>query len=308
MAVEADGVVRRIDEGDPSVDPALKEAAAQMGDVVVRSGKAAVRSTTYVTDRMTANPRQGGQVEATVIGWPLVVGGSVVAVLVGVDHGRPRRMPALPPELVDALALLVEPAAYALATCPARGPGRGPVGHRRPDPALQLALPQRRPAQGNQARHAQRVAAVAAVHRPGRVQAHQRRPRAPARQPGARSRRPQSSAAAPGRPTSWRGLAATSSPSCCLKPGSTAPNPSPAACGSASSGISFLADRGAGNRHNGVDRGSDAARCGRYCRRTAAGRRCGHVSGEGYREERHPHRGHARRTRTTVPHEEQELR
>jgi diguanylate cyclase (GGDEF)-like protein len=115
MAVEADGLVRRIDEGDPGVDPALKEAAAQMGDVVVRSGKAAVRSTTYVTDRMTATPRQAGQVEATVIGWPLVVGGTVVAVLVGVDHGRPRRMPALPPELVDALALLVEPAAYALA-------------------------------------------------------------------------------------------------------------------------------------------------------------------------------------------------
>jgi len=64
---------------------------------------------------MTATPRLPGQVEATVIGWPLVVGGAVVAVLVGVDHGRPRRMPTLPPELVDALALLVEPAAYALA-------------------------------------------------------------------------------------------------------------------------------------------------------------------------------------------------
>jgi diguanylate cyclase (GGDEF)-like protein len=115
MAVEADGLVRRIDEDDPAVDPAFKEAASQIADVVVRSGKAAVRSTTYVTDRLAASPREGGQVEATVIGWPLVVSGAVVAVLVGIDHGRPRRMPSLPPELVDALALLVEPAAYALA-------------------------------------------------------------------------------------------------------------------------------------------------------------------------------------------------
>ena len=81
MAVEPDGVVRRIDEDDPAVDPAFKEAASQIADVVVRSGKAAVRSTTYVTDRLAASPRQGGQVEETVIGWPLVVSGAVVAVL-----------------------------------------------------------------------------------------------------------------------------------------------------------------------------------------------------------------------------------
>ena len=81
-----------------------------------QSGKAAIR-----IDHLRHRPhgrRVGAretQVEATVLGWPLVASGDVVGVLVGVDHGRAQRLPVLSPELVDALALLVEPAAFALA-------------------------------------------------------------------------------------------------------------------------------------------------------------------------------------------------
>ena len=134
---------------------------------------------------MTASPRQAGQVEATVIGWPLVVGGAVVGVLVG------RGSRAAPADARAAAGAGRRPGPAGRAgglrpgACPPGGPGRGPVGHRRPDAALQLAIPQRRAPQGDQARHAQRVAAVAAVHRSRRLQADQRRPRAPAGQPGA---------------------------------------------------------------------------------------------------------------------------
>ena len=65
---------------------------------------------------MTASPRQAGQVEATVLGWPLVAGGdSRRRSWSGSTTAGPAGMPALPAELVDALALLVEPAAFALA-------------------------------------------------------------------------------------------------------------------------------------------------------------------------------------------------
>jgi diguanylate cyclase (GGDEF)-like protein len=80
----------------------------------VKSGKAAIRSTSFVSDRMAVGSARGQQVEATVLGWPLVAGGDVIGVLVGFDHGRIQRMPVLSPELVDALSILVEPAAYAL--------------------------------------------------------------------------------------------------------------------------------------------------------------------------------------------------
>ena len=69
----------------------------------------------YVTDRLAVGGDRDGRAEVTVLGWPLVAGGEVAGVLVGVDHGRLRRLPSLPPELGDALALLVEPAAFALA-------------------------------------------------------------------------------------------------------------------------------------------------------------------------------------------------
>jgi len=113
MAVEPDGVMRRLDDRD--ADGAHRDAGNEIAEVVVKSGKAAIRSTTFVSDRMAVgSAARGTQVEATVLGWPLVAGGEVVGVLVGFDHGRVQRMPVLSPELVDALSILVEPAAYAL--------------------------------------------------------------------------------------------------------------------------------------------------------------------------------------------------
>ena len=112
LSVEPDGSMRRLDEADP--DAAVSQACGEIADVVVRGAKAAVRTTGYVSERMAAGTRTPAAAEFTVLGWPLVAGGEIVGVLAGVDYGRPRRLPALAPELVDALTLLIEPAAYAL--------------------------------------------------------------------------------------------------------------------------------------------------------------------------------------------------
>ncbi len=113
IAIEPDGVVRRLD--DRESDPTFKGAGNEIADVVIRGGKAAIRTTTYVTQRLAAGSGQGPQAELTVLGWPLVAGGEVSGVLVGVDFGRLRRLPVLSSDLVDALTILAEPAAYALA-------------------------------------------------------------------------------------------------------------------------------------------------------------------------------------------------
>jgi diguanylate cyclase (GGDEF)-like protein len=112
LAVEPDGVMRRLDERD--ADPLLRDASHEIAEVVVRSGKAAIRTTSFVTDVMATGSQRSQQVEATVLGWPLVAGGEVVGVLVGFDHGRLRRVPVLSTELIESLSVLVEPAAYAL--------------------------------------------------------------------------------------------------------------------------------------------------------------------------------------------------
>jgi diguanylate cyclase (GGDEF)-like protein len=113
IAAEPDGTVRRLEARD--VDPVFRDTGDQVARVVVRSGKAAIQSTSYVTERMAIGSASGSQVEATVLGWPLVASGETVGVLVGFDHGRPRRVPVLPAALVDALSVLLEPAAFALA-------------------------------------------------------------------------------------------------------------------------------------------------------------------------------------------------
>lgn len=113
IAIEADGVVRRLDDRD--IEPAFKGVGSEIADVVIRGGKAAIRTTSYVTQRLAVASGQGPQAELTMLGWPLVAGGEVAGVLVGIDYGRLRRLPVLANELVDALTVLVEPAAYALA-------------------------------------------------------------------------------------------------------------------------------------------------------------------------------------------------
>lgn len=113
MALEPDGSVRRLDQPEP--EGGGRTSAHELAEVVARGGKAALRTTSYVTDRLAVGADRDGLAEVTFLGWPLVAGGEVAGVLVGADHGRLRRLPALPPELTEALGRLVEPAAYALA-------------------------------------------------------------------------------------------------------------------------------------------------------------------------------------------------
>jgi diguanylate cyclase (GGDEF)-like protein len=113
MAIEPDGTVRRLDAPEPPVP--VRTPSHEIAEIVGRGGKAALRTTSYVTERLAVGGDRDGRAEVTVLGWPLVAGGEVAAVLVGSDQGRLRRLPMLPPELADALSLLVEPAAYALA-------------------------------------------------------------------------------------------------------------------------------------------------------------------------------------------------
>jgi diguanylate cyclase (GGDEF)-like protein len=113
IAVEPDGVTRWL--GSRDVDPAFKGPAESMAEVVVRSGQAAVRVTSPVADRVAGEAPQGRPADVSVLGWPLVASGVIVGVLVGMDFGRARRLPAIPAELASSLGRLVEPAAYALA-------------------------------------------------------------------------------------------------------------------------------------------------------------------------------------------------
>jgi hypothetical protein len=112
MAIEPDGSVRRLDDRDDESE--FKGAGHEIADVVMRGGEAAIRTTSFVTERMAVGTDRATPSELTVLGWPLVARGEVAGVLVGVDFGRPRRMPALATELVDALGILVEPVAFAL--------------------------------------------------------------------------------------------------------------------------------------------------------------------------------------------------
>jgi diguanylate cyclase (GGDEF)-like protein len=112
LGVEADGVLRWLAGRD--VDPMLKGPAESIADTVTQSGQAAMRVTSYFAERVIGQGTQARQVEASVLGWPLVANGNMVAVLVAFDHGRARRLPAIPRGLGEAFARLIEPAAYAL--------------------------------------------------------------------------------------------------------------------------------------------------------------------------------------------------
>jgi diguanylate cyclase (GGDEF)-like protein len=113
LALEHDGTVRRLDSAEP--DPPVRTPAHEIAEIVSRSGKAALRTTTYVSGRLAAGGDRESSAEVTVLGWPLVAGGEVAGVLVGSDHGRLHRLPSLPQELTEALSVLIEPAAFALA-------------------------------------------------------------------------------------------------------------------------------------------------------------------------------------------------
>ena len=114
LALEPDGSVKRLDAQEP--DPPVRTPAHEIAEIVSKSGKAALRTTTYVSDRLAVGGDRDNRAELTLLGWPLVAGGEVAGVLVGSDQGKLRRMPSVSQELTDALALMVEPAAFALAT------------------------------------------------------------------------------------------------------------------------------------------------------------------------------------------------
>jgi len=107
VAVEMDGQVHWLSGHE--TDSALKAPVEAIADVVLQTGDA------YATDRVAGDARIGEALEAAAVGWPLVANGAIVGVLVGVDHGRSRRVAKWTPTLRSALTRLVEPASFALA-------------------------------------------------------------------------------------------------------------------------------------------------------------------------------------------------
>lgn len=110
--VDPDGMPRRIGEAAADASDPVVQALA---DAVVRTGQPSVRVTTYLDDRANPASDPARRYEASVVGWPLIVQGTVVGVLVGIDAARARRLPAMSQPLNDAFVRLLEPAAYALA-------------------------------------------------------------------------------------------------------------------------------------------------------------------------------------------------
>ena len=107
VAVESDGSVQFL-AGRPQ-DPAMRAPAEAVADVVAQ------REQAFVSARLAADSRIGEHVEAAAIGWPIVAHGAVVGVLVGIDHGRARRVPKVSPVFRRAMTRLLEPAGFALA-------------------------------------------------------------------------------------------------------------------------------------------------------------------------------------------------
>ena len=169
------------------------------------------------TSRRTAASRQG--TAGSAMAFPLLCRQRTVGALVGLDaaaFGHAARARSRAWRL--SLRAVARAARHRAGQRAGAAEGRGAVGDRRPDAALQLALPQPGAPPGVEARLAQRAAAVAAVSRPRRVQAGQRQPRPSGGQQGARRgggdhprQRPRNRHRRPG-------SAATSSPSSCPTP------------------------------------------------------------------------------------------
>jgi diguanylate cyclase (GGDEF)-like protein len=107
VAIEVDGEVHWL--AGRETDEALKSPVEAIADAVLQRGEP------YAVGRVAADPLIGEALEAAAVGWPLMANGVMAGVLVGVDHGRARRVPRWTPALQHALARLVEPASFALA-------------------------------------------------------------------------------------------------------------------------------------------------------------------------------------------------
>jgi diguanylate cyclase (GGDEF)-like protein len=113
FAIEPDGVPHLLGQSDG--DPGLRAALRSFADVVAETGHPAVRVTNYLDDRVESDTR-GKMTEISLAGWPLVANGATIGVLVSLDTSRAHRLPSITHEFADAMARLLEPAAYALAT------------------------------------------------------------------------------------------------------------------------------------------------------------------------------------------------
>ncbi len=107
VGVESDGSVQFL--GGRPQDPAMRAPAEAVADVVAQ------REQAFVSARLAADSRIGEHVEAAAMGWPIVAHGVIVGVLVGIDHGRARRVPKFSPIFRRAMTRLLEPAGFALA-------------------------------------------------------------------------------------------------------------------------------------------------------------------------------------------------
>jgi diguanylate cyclase (GGDEF)-like protein len=114
FAVEPDGVPQLI--GHPDAEPSFKAALRSFADVIAATGAPAFRVTNYLDDRIDGDRRPGALVELSLVGWPLIAAGVTIGVLVGQDAGRAHRLPAISRALSDAIARLLEPAAFTLST------------------------------------------------------------------------------------------------------------------------------------------------------------------------------------------------
>ena len=116
FAVEPDGAPHRLVDAaaESASSPSAVAAAQAVADLIVRTGQSAVRVTNYLDERIDPESGAARQHEASALGWPLVVNGAIVGVIVGIDHRRARRLPVVTPGLNDAVVRLLEPAAYGL--------------------------------------------------------------------------------------------------------------------------------------------------------------------------------------------------
>jgi diguanylate cyclase (GGDEF)-like protein len=114
FAVEPDGVPQLL--GQHEAEPSLRAALRSFADVISETSAPAVRVTNYLDGRIENDRRQARLVEISLIGWPLIANGATIGVIVGLDTGRAHRLPAISYAFTDALARLLEPAAYTLST------------------------------------------------------------------------------------------------------------------------------------------------------------------------------------------------
>ncbi|HWB31532.1 MAG TPA: GGDEF domain-containing protein [Vicinamibacterales bacterium] len=114
FAVETDGVPHLLGQHD--ADPALRAALRAFADVIAETGAPAVRVTNYLDHRIESERKADKLVEISLVGWPLIAGGTTVGVLVGLDTGRAHRLPSVSHGVADSIVRLLEPAAYALST------------------------------------------------------------------------------------------------------------------------------------------------------------------------------------------------